>query len=162
MSKWLKSTTQKSWVATCNNKQVVIPPNETSDNRWLELGDDEWAEVSALPVIASLIKASGILVLDQEPAELKNSIPALQVANNQLQAELDTAKARIVQLEAQLKDATGVDIEAIKAEAVAPVQQALDEVNQKYKQLEDEAKQALADKDAEIAKLERKLKKAGE
>lgn len=162
--KWLKSTTQKSWVASCNNKQIIIPQNETADNRWLSLGDDEFAEVSSLPVIASLIKAGGIMVLDQEPEELKNSIPALQVSNTQLKAELDAAKERITTLEAQLKDTNSIDIEAIRDEVrrqcEVEKQQALEEARQKYQQLEAEATQALANKDAEITKLEKKLKKA--
>ena len=152
--KWLKSTTQKAWVASCKNKQVVIPPCETSDNRWLQLGEDEFAEVSKTPVIASLIKANGIMVLNEEPAELRNSVPQLQVTNTQLRAELDTAKVRIAQLEEQLKDATGVDIEAIKAEAVAAKQA-------EYDVLKTEAEQALADKDKTIEKLEKKIKKLG-
>lgn len=160
--KWLKSATQKSWVAQVGKNQIVIPQNETADNKWLQLGDDEYEELIRLPVIASLVKANGIVVLNEEPAELRNSIPALQVTNTQLHAELDTAKARITQLEAQLKDATHVDIEAIKAEAVETVQKQLDELQSKYNELEAEAKQALADKDAEIAKLEKKLKKSGE
>lgn len=164
--KWLKSTTQKSWVASCKDKQIIIPQNETSDNRWLSLGDDEFAEVSKLPVIASLIKAGGIMVLDQEPEELKNSIPALQVSNTQLRAELDAAKDRINTLEAQLKDTNSIDIEAIRDEVrrqcEVEKQKALEEAQQKYQQLEAEATQALADKDAEITKLEKKLKKAGD
>lgn len=164
--KWLKSTTQKSWVASCNNRQIIIPQNETADNRWLSLGDDEFAEISSLPVIASLIKAGGIMVLDQEPEELKNSIPALQVSNTQLKAELDAAKERITALEAQLKDTNSIDIEAIRDEVrrqcEVEKQQALEEAQQKYQQLEAEATQALADKDAEITKLEKKLKKAGD
>lgn len=164
--KWLKSTTQKSWVASCNNRQIIIPQNETADNRWLSLGDDEFAEVSSLPVIASLIKAGGIMVLDQEPEELKNSIPALQVSNTQLKAELDAAKERITTLEAQLKDTNSIDIEAIRDEVrrqcEVEKQQALEEAQQKYQQLEAEAIQTLANKDAEITKLEKKLKKAGD
>ena len=161
--KWLKSTTQKSWVASCNNKQIIIPQNETADNRRLALGDDAFAEVSSLPGIASLIKAGGIMVLDQEPEELKNSIPALQVSNTQLKAELDAAKERITTLETQLKDTNPIDIEAIRDEVrrqcEVEKQQALEEAQQKYQQLEAEATQALANKDAEITKLEKKLKK---
>lgn len=154
--KWLKSATQKSWIASCGGKQIIIPQNETSDNRWLSLGDDEFAEVSNLPVIASLIKANGIIVLDQEPAELRNSIPSLQVANNQLQAELDTAKARITELEGQLKDATHVDIQAEIDKAVEATKA---EYEQKLKELDEKATKIISDKDAEITKLEKKLKK---
>lgn len=156
--KWLKSTTQKSWVARINDKQVVIPQAETSDNRWLEVDETEYAELAALPVIASLIKANGIMVLNEEPAELRNSIPALQVTNNQLQAELATAKERIVELEEQLKNATGVDIEAIKAEVR---KQCEEEKQAALKELDDKASQMIADKEKTIEKLERRLKKLG-
>jgi hypothetical protein len=158
MSKWLKSTTQKSWVASVSDRQIVIPQNETPDNRWLELGEDEFAEVSRLPVIASLIKANGIMVLNEEPAELRNSIPALQVTNNQLQADLAVAQEHIVQLEAQLKDATHIDIEAIKAEVR---QQCEEEKKQALEALDAKASALLEEKDKEIAKLEKKLKKLG-
>ena len=156
--RWLKSTTQKSWVASCKGRQVIIPQNETSDNRWLQLGEDEFAEISGSPVIASLIKAGGIMVLNEEPAELKNSIPVLQVTNTQLQADLAIAQERIIELEGQLKDATHVDIEAIKAE----VRQQCEEEKQKaLEELDAKASQMLADKDKEITKLEKKLKKLG-
>lgn len=155
--KWLKSTSQKSWVASAGGKQIIVPQADPSD-KWLQLSENDFAEISKQPVINSLIKAGSIMVLDEEPAELKNSVPALQVTNTQLQAELDTAKVRITQLEAQLKDASGVDIEAIKAE----VRQQCEEEKQKaLKELDDKASQMLADKDKEIAKLEKKLKKLG-
>lgn len=164
MSKWLKSTTQKSWIASCDGKQFVIPPSETSDNRWLHVGDDEFAGITSLPVISSLIKAGGILVLNEEPAELKNSIPALQVTNTHLQAELDTAKARITQLEAQLKDTSSIDIEAVKADVRQQCerekQAALEELDAKASQIIAEKDTLIAEKDKEIAKLERSLKKA--
>jgi uncharacterized protein YdcH (DUF465 family) len=161
--KWLKSTTQKAWVVSCKGRQAIIPPCETPDNRWLKVGDDEYAEIIAAPVIASLLKAGGIMKLDEEPAELKNSVPALQVTNTQLQAENETLKARIKELEGQLQNATNIDIEAIKADAVAAVkaemEQALTQEKQKYAELESEAKTVIAEKDKTIEKLEKKLKK---
>lgn len=163
--KWLKSTTQKAWVAACNNRQVIIPPCETSDNRWLKLDDVEYEEISKLPVIASLIKVGGITILDQEPAELRNSVPALQVTNTQLKAENDILKARVVELEEQLKNTTGIDIEAIKAEVR---QQCEEEKQTALKELDDKATQIIADKDTVITerdktieKLEKKIKKLG-
>lgn len=150
--KWLKSTTQKSWVVNVGGKQAIIPPCETSDNKWLKVDDAEWIEISSTPVIASLLKAGGIMKLDEEPAELKNSVPALQVTNTQLEAENATLRARVTELETQLKDATSIDIEKIKADAVAAKQA-------EYDALKAEAEQALADKDKEIARLEKKLKK---
>lgn len=149
--KWLKSTTQKAWTVGIEGQQYTIPSTDPSD-RFLCIDEVVFTKIEALPVIASLIKAGGIMVLSQEPAELKNSVPVLQVTNTQLQAELDTAKARIIQLEAQLKDAANIDIEKIKADAVAAIQK-------KYDDLEAEAKQVIAEKEEKITKLERKLKK---
>lgn len=158
--KWLKSTTQKSWVASCKGKQVIIPQNETSDNRWLQLGEDEFAEISSSPVIASLVKAGGIMVLNEEPAELKNSVPALQVTNTQLKAELETAKARIIELEGQLKNTAQVaDVQAEVDKAVAATKA---EYEKKLKELDEKATKIISDKEAEITKLEKKLKKVEE
>lgn len=158
--KWLKSTTQKSWVASCKGKQVIIPQNETSDNRWLQLGEDEFAEISSSPVIASLIKAGGIMVLNEEPAELKNSVPALQVTNTQLKAELETAKARILELEGQLKNTA--QVADVQAEVNKAVEATKAEYEKKLKELDEKATKIISDKDAEIAKLEKKLKKVEE
>ena len=156
----MKSTTQKAWVASCKGKQVIIPQNETSDNRWLQLGEDEFAEISSSPVIASLIKAGGIMVLNEEPAELKNSVPALQVTNTQLNAELETAKARIIELEGQLKGAA--QVADIQAEIDKAVEATKAEYEEKLRELDEKASKIISDKDAEIAKLEKKLRKAGE
>ncbi|MBO5750599.1 MAG: hypothetical protein J6Q48_02375 [Bacteroidaceae bacterium] len=156
--KWLKSSTQKSWVVSVGGKQAVIPQCETPDNKWLSLSDSEWIEVSSTPVIASLIKAGGIIKLDEEPAELKNSIPALQVSNTHLQAELDIAKARILELEDQLKNASGVDIETIKAEVR---QQCEEEKKKALEELDAKATQEIETRDKTIEKLEKKIKKLG-
>ena len=152
MSKWLKSTTQKAWTVFCGGAQRVIPPCETNDHKWLHIGDDEYAELMAESVVKSLIKAGGILVLNEEPAELKNSMPMLQVTNTQLKVELNAAKERIAELEAQVQNATGIDIEAIKAEAVAAKQKELEDLDAK-------ASAIIEEKDKAIAKLEKKIKK---
>ena len=156
--KWLKSTTQKTWTVGIENQQYLIPANETPDNRWLRVDEVEYSKLAASPVIASLIKAGGIMVLDQEPAELRNTVPQLQVTNTQLTAELEVAKARIVELEGQLKDATNIDIEAIKADAVAAVQAQLDAKQKELEELDAKASALIEEKDKKIAKLEKKLK----
>ena len=159
--KWLKSTTQKSWTMTCKNRQVIVPPCENKENKWLTLDEVEFAEVSALPVVASLIKAGSITVLDKEPAEVKNSLPNLQIANTTLRAELETVKAEKAALEARIRElevgATGVDLEAEIAKATEALKA---EYEQKLKELDDKATQMIADKDAEIADLKKALKKA--
>lgn len=137
--KWLKSTTQKTW--TVNGK--LIPACVTSNNDYLVLQDEEYSGIVQVPVIKSLIKAGGILVLSEEPAELKNSVSALQGNNAAL-------TARITQLEEQLKNqsTTDINVDAIKEEAV--------------KELKAEAIAELQAKDDRIAELEKQLKAAKE
>lgn len=156
--KWLKSTTQKAWVVNIGGKQAIIPPCETPDNKWLKVDDAEWIEISSTPVIASLLKAGGIMKLDEEPAELRNSVPALQVTNTQLEAENATLRARVTELEGQLKDASGIDVEAIKAEVR---QQCEEEKKKALEELDAKASLEIETRDKTIEKLEKKIKKLG-
>lgn len=156
--KWLKSATQKSWVVTVGGKQAIVPPCETPDNKWLKVDDQEWSELSIQPVFSSLLKANGIIKLDEEPAELKNSIPALQISNTHLQAENDALKARITELEAQLKDSASIDIEAIRAEVR---QQCETEKQKALEELDAKASHEIEIRDKTIEKLEKKIKKLG-
>lgn len=168
--RWLKSTTQKSWVLSNGDKQFIVPQNETRDNRWLTMEEDDFAAVSKQPVVAGLIKNNAILVLDKEPAEIKNSLPNLQVTNTALKAELETVTAERDALKARISDlekgTTGVDLEAEIAKAVEATKA---ECEQKLKELDDKASKLIEEKDAEIAnltaevkKLEKKLKKTEE
>ena len=91
-----KSTTQKGY--TVQGK--VIPPCVTSDNKWLKMTESEYSEIKRMPVIASLIKAGGILVTVKEPEELKNSVEGLKgsnaeliAINTQLQEEIKALKS---------------------------------------------------------------------
>lgn len=123
--KWLKSTTQKTW--TVNGK--VIPACVTPHNDYLVVDDSEYTVITGTPVIKSLIKAGGILVLNEEPAELKNSVSSLQGSNAALTAE-------ITQLKEQLKTAgkkpTKAEIEKIREEAQAEIKaQAIAELEEK-------------------------------
>lgn len=141
--KWLKSTSQKTW--TIQGK--TIPACETPHNDYLVLNDSEYQTISNIPVIKSLIKSNAIIVLDHEPAELKNSVEALQGSNAEL-------TARIKQLEAELSQRTdaGADLEAVKAQMTAEKDAAL-------KELDDKASAIIAEKDARIAELEAQLAK---
>ena len=144
--KWLKSTTQKTW--TVNGK--IIPACVTPHNDYLNVEDSEYAVMSKVPVVASLIKAGGILVLNEEPAELKNSLDNLQTSNAVLQA-------RVTQLEEELKHdkmmSQAIDVEAIKAEAQEEIRaEAVKELQEKQ--------DALDAKDAEIKKLKKQLAEA--
>lgn len=140
--KWLKSTTQKTWYA----KGKKIPQCITPNNEYLQLEDSDYVELSKIPVIASLIKAGGILVLSEEPAELKNSVEALQGDKAALVAKNTELEARIKELEAKASPTETVDVEAIKAEAVA--------------ELKAEAVAELQAKEDEIAELKKQLKAA--
>lgn len=135
--KWLKSTTQKVW--TVDGK--VIPACVTSDNSYLKLDNAEYARLSAIPVVRSLIKAGAILVLSEEPAEIKNSLSNVQASNASLRAQNTELKSRIAQLES-----TQVDVEAIREEAQEAIRA--------------EAVKELQEKEDEIAELKKQLKAA--
>lgn len=158
--RWLKSTTQKSWVFSNGTKQFIVPQNTTRDNKWLVMEEDDFAAIVKQPVVAGLIKNNAITVLDKEPAELKNSLPNLQVTNNTLRAENETLRAENETLKARIKEieegTSGVDLEAEIAKAVEAVKA---EYEQKLKDLDDKATKIIEDKDVEIKKLEKKLKK---
>lgn len=141
--KWLKSTTQKTW--TVNGK--IIPACVTPHNDYLVIEDEVFNTISNVPVIKSLIKAGGILVLSEEPAELRNSVSALQGNNAALTAQVTELQMQLKAKEAELKNASKrqskVDVEKIKEEAQAEIKQ-----------------QAIAElqaKEARIAELEAQL-----
>lgn len=147
--KWLKSTTQKQWTV----KGMIIPACATPHNDYLKVEDSVYAEIAKEAVIKSLITAGSLLVLDEEPVELRNSIDNLQASklqlqkqNQELQAELDA-----------LKNAKGqdVDVEALKEEAVAEFKkEAIEELQAKQRELEAAEKK--------IARLEKQLAKSAE
>jgi chromosome segregation ATPase len=166
--RWLKSTTQKSWVLSANSKQFVVPANVTQDGRWLVMEETDFAEVVKQPVVKSLVTSGAITVLDKEPAEIRNSVPNLQVENTTLKAELDTVKAERDSLKQRVQDlekgTVGVDLEAEIAKAVEATKA---EYEQKLKDLDDKASNIIAEKDqsisdltTEVEKLKKKLKKA--
>lgn len=158
--RWLKSTTQKSWVLSHGTKQFIVPQNETRDNKWLTMEEDDFAAVVNQPVVKGLIKTNAIIVLDKEPAEIKNSLPNLQVTNNTLRAENETLKAENAALRARIKEieegTSGVDLEAEIAKAVEATKA---EYEQKLKELDEKASDIIAGKNATIANLEQDIKK---
>lgn len=139
--RWMKSTTQKVWVAEGHK----IPACVTPKNDYCIVDEDAYAKIVANPIFKSLIAQGSILVLDKEPAELKNSLDGLQSSNAVLQARNTELEARVKELEAGGK-AEPVDVEAIKEEAVA--------------ELKAEAIAELQAKDDEIAELKKQLKAA--
>lgn len=149
--KWLKSTTQKTW--TVNGK--IIPACVTPHNDYLVLNESVFNEIKAIPVIKSLIKAGGILVLSEEPAELKNSVDALQGNNAALTAQVTQLQEQLKAKEAELKAAssnkksTKVDVDKIKEEAQAEIRaQAIAELEEKEARIK-ELEAQLASKSAE-------------
>ncbi len=166
--RWLKSTTQKAWVFSNGSKQFIAPQNR--DNKWLVMEEEDFASISSQPVVKSLITSGAITVCDKEPAEIKNSLPNLQVTNNTLRAENETLKAEKAALEARLKEleqgTVGVNLEAEIAKAVDAVKA---EYEQKLKELDEKATDIISKKDVtitnleqDIKKLEKKLKKTDE
>lgn len=128
MSRWLKSTTQKAY--TVQGK--VIPPCVTSDNKWLKMTESEYSEIKRMPVIASLIKAGGILVTVKEPEELKNSVEGLKGSNAELIAINTQLQEEIKALKSVAGDdsVTKRELADLKKEAKAELQakqKALDE-----------------------------------
>lgn len=150
--KWLKSTSPKRWTLSAGTKQFIVPAE--SDNGYLQMSDEDYAVVSTQPVVASLIKNKGFLVLNEEPAELKNTIPALQNANADLVSELADTKAKLAQTEAALaaKQKELEDLNAKTEAALAAKQKELEDLDAK-------ASGIIAEKDATITKLEKQVKK---
>lgn len=120
MSRWLKSTTQKAY--TVQGK--VIPPCVTSDNKWLKMTESEYSEIKRMPVIASLIKAGGILVTVKEPEELKNSVEGLKGSNAELIAINTQLQEEIKALKSGVSDDSEIkrELADLKKEAKAELQ----------------------------------------
>ena len=140
--RWLKSATEKQWTIGVQGKQIVIPG---SDKKWLCMEEEAYNELSAQPVIKSLIKAKGIIVMNKKPVEAEDSVP-------ELQEKTVTLQTRVTDLETQLKEAT---------DKVTALEQQLATKEQELKDLDEKATKIIEEKDTTIQKLEKKLKKAG-
>lgn len=148
--KWLKSTTQKMW--TVNGK--IIPACITPNNDYLVIDEDEYVRISKVPVIVSLIKAGSILVLNEEPAELKNSLTGLQESNASLMVKNTMLEEEVKRLKESHAE---VDVEAIKQEAQAEIrEEAIKELQEKQNRIEELEKQL------EEAKKKNKNKNQGQ
>ena len=123
----------------------------TKDNQYLNLSDTEYNNLLSIPVFNSLVKASAILVLHQEPAEIRNNIQNLNASNAELVARNTELQTRIAELEK--KAGPAVDVEKIKEEAVASLKE------EAVKELQ-EKQDALDAATAEIEKLKKQLAKA--
>lgn len=140
--RWLKSATDKQWTIGAKGQQVVIP---AADKKWLCIEEEVYNEISAQPVIKSLIKAKGIIVMNKKPVEAEDSIPELQEKTVSLQT-------KVTDLETQLVEATN---------KVKDLEQQLTDKEQELKDLDEKASKIIEEKDTAIQKLEKKLKKSG-
>lgn len=140
--RWLKSATEKQWTIGVQGKQIVIPG---SDKKWLCMEEEAYNELSAQPVIKSLIKAKGIIVMNKKPIEAEDSVP-------ELQEKTVTLQTKVTDLETQLTEATN---------KVKDLEQQLADKEQELKDLDEKASKIIDEKEATIQKLEKKLKKAG-
>lgn len=140
--RWLKSATDKQWTIGAQGKQILIP---AADKKWLCMEEDVYNEISAQPVIKSLIKAKGIIVMNKKPIEAEDSVP-------ELQEKTVTLQTKVTDLETQLVEATN---------KVKDLEQQLADKEQELKDLDAKASKIIDEKDAAIQKLEKKLKKSG-
>lgn len=143
--KYLKSTSQKAY--TVNGK--VIPACITPGNKTLAVDDSEWFQISTQPVIASLIKAGDILVMDEDPNVREDIDARNQVA--ELKAQNTELTERIKQLEQQGDRKANAEMKTENADLKAE--------NEKLKaELEELKKQAV--KELEEMKAENEKLKA--
>lgn len=140
--RWLKSATDKQWTIGAKGQQIIIP---AADKKWLCIEEDVYNEISAQPVIKSLIKAKGIIVMNKKPVEAEDSIP-------ELQEKTVTLQTKVTDLETQLVEATN---------KVKDLEQQLADKEQELKDLDAKASKIIEEKDTTIQKLEKKLKKSG-
>lgn len=151
--RWLKSATDKQWTIGVQGKQIVIP---ASDKKWLCMEEEVYNELSAQPVIKSLIKAKGIIVMNKKPIEAEDSVP-------ELQEKTVTLQTKVADLETQLTEATNKvkELEAQLANAETDKNSALAELDAKASGIIAEKDTQIADLEAKVTKLEKKLKKSG-
>lgn len=131
--RWLKSTTQKEWVI--NGKS--IPKCVTKDNAYLAVEDTEYNKMLSAPVFSSLVKAGDILVLSQEPAELKNNIASLNTSNNSLKAQNNALKKELEDTKASVASEVEKQVEAFKRDAIAELQAKQDELEKARAELKE-------------------------
>ena len=152
--RWLKSATEKQWTIGAQGKQIVIPG---ADKKWLCMEEDVYNEISAQPVIKSLIKAKGIIVMNKKPVEAEDSVPELQEKNVTLQTKVTDLETQLAELQAK-----NTELETQLANAEADKNSALAELDAKASGIIAEKDTQIADLEAKVTKLEKKLKKEGE
>lgn len=153
MSYYLKSTTQKTYDVLGQHIPACVTPN----NDYLKVSDAIYEKFRQMPVIRSLIEAGAIFATKTEPAEVKNSLQGLTSSNAALIAKNTELELKVKALEAKQKENSGDSdrIATLEAEWKAKYEA----LEAKYAALEKEATEALAVKEKEIAKLNKKLAK---
>lgn len=127
----------KSWSLSVGGVIKIIP--SLNNTTFLELGDEDYAELKKKSVFASLFKNGDVLVLDEEPVSSANSSERLQVTNDQLLAKNKQLENQLSAMKEQNK------------KKVAGVSQ------DQYNALKKEANNTIAEKDKRIAELEKRL-----
>lgn len=148
MSRWIKSTSQRQW----NINGKVVPKCITPNNSYLVVSEKEYTEMTQKVVFASLIKSGEVLVLKEEPAELKNNIEGLTSSNASLIAKNTELKEELKvlkeQLDGQKRDVdaeVASQVEAFKAEAIKELQEKQDALDKALAQIKDLKKQVKRD-----------------
>ena len=150
--KYLKSTNQRAY--TVNGK--VIPACITPGNKTLAVDDSEWFQISTQPVIASLIKAGDILVMDEDPNVKEDTEARNQVAELKAQNTLLTEKLK--QLEQRQPDRKAVNGEL---QALTEKNEELTKANEKLvaemQEFKEQAIKELEELQAENKKLKAEI-----
>ena len=157
--KWLKSTTNKSWTALGKTIQGA-------NGNWLQVTENDWVSLSNNPVIKSLMKAGGILVLDHAPAEETTSVSLAQQEVAQLRMQNTELENQVHQLQAELKAAGNPQekdntIQHLQME-LADVKEKLTATEAELTSTKEEAIKELKEYQAQIKKLEKELKKSND
>ena len=134
--KWLKSTTQKTYLI--DGKK--IPACVTPDNEYLALSDDGYVTLKKNKVIASLIEGGAVLVTDVEPMSPSKQASVLTQEKALLIKENTELKEKLK--EAEDSSALRAELDSTKSELAS--------LKKKYAALEKEAKETIAELEAQL------------
>ena len=103
---WIKSTTDFPY----NMGGHLIPRMKTPNNAYLEINEDEYKKLKAIPVFNALVKSGGIVVFTKRPSDIqdppdliKQHQRNLEAKNNQLTDEVAELKRQLAEKDAELK-----------------------------------------------------------
>lgn len=134
--KWLKSTTQKSYIIEGKKIPQCITPN----NDYLALSDEGYNNFIKNAVIKSLVNGGAILVTDIEPQSPTQQASTLTKEKAMLIRENTELKEKLKA--AEDNSAAKVELETTKAE-LASLQKKYTALEKKYAELEKEAKDTI-------------------